>query len=180
MKIVLSCLFAFILYTSSFSQDKLIVLHSVIGDTIDQQEQSDFILFSDILDHSFVSATIHCENAKYVMHIHSVSGLKLVNIKEEDVLENSKHVDKLVQYFKFLTKKKDSLNINLRTADNWPKFQSELLDVAQKKKIAQEAREFFMVNQDAEECGLIGIDKENYIKVNSKSFLAKFLFEMLK
>jgi hypothetical protein len=165
---------------SVFSQDKLIVLHPVIGDTIDKQEQRDFVLFSDIIKQDFTFATIHCENEKYVMHINSTLGLIIVNIKEEDVLENSKHVDKLVRYFKILDEKKDSLNINLRTAESWPKFQLELLNEAQKIKIAKEARKYFNLNQDAVQLGLSGLDKENYIKVNSKSWLAETLFEILK
>lgn len=165
---------------SVIAQNKLIVLHSVVGDTIDKREQQEFLLFSDILDQDFTSATIHCENAKYVMHINSDSGLKLVEINDEDIVENSKHVDKLARYFKFLIEKKDSLDIDLKTVSSWPKFQSELLNDAQKRKIAKEARIYFDSNQDAEKLGLSGIDKENYIKVNSKSWLVESLFDILK
>ncbi|MGZ2370083.1 hypothetical protein ACXR6G_09885 [Ancylomarina sp. YFZ004] len=180
MRLALFFIFLVITHLSVIAQDKLIVLHEIVGDTIDKHEQRTFVLFSDILDQDFTSATIHCGNEKYVMHINSVSGLKLVEIKEDDIVENSKHVDKLASYFKSLVVKKDSLDLDLKTASSWPKFQSELLNVTQKRKIATEAREFFMVNQTAEELGLLGIDKENYIKVNSKSFLAEILFEILK
>jgi hypothetical protein len=165
---------------SIIAQDKLIVLHSVVGDTIDKREQQEFLLFSDILDLDFTTATIHCENAKYVMHINSASGLRILDIKEEDVVENSKHVDKLARYFKSLAEKKDSLDIDLKTVYSWPKFQSELLNDAQKRKIAKDARRYFDLNQDAELLGLSGLDKENYIKVNSKSWLVETLFEILK
>ncbi len=165
---------------SVFSQDKLIVLHPVVGDTIDKQEQQNFVLFSDIVNQDFISATIHCENLKYVMRINSILGLVIVNIKKEDIDENSQHVDKLVRYFKTLDEKKDSLNINLRTAESWPKFQSEFLNEAQKKKIAKEARMYFSLNQTAEQRGLLGVEKDNYVKENSKSWLAETLFEILK
>jgi len=114
------------------------------------------------------------------MHINSASGLELVEIKAEDIVENSNHVDKITSYFESLVEKKDSLDLDLKTASIWPKFQSEILTDAQKRKIAIEAREFFMLNQDAEASGLVGIEKENYIKVNSKSFFADILFEILK
>jgi len=180
MKIILCVSFFIIMNLSVFAQGKLIVLHQVIGDTIDKQEQQEFLLFSDILDKNFTSATIHFEDAKYVMHINSASGLKIVGVKEEDVIENSKHVDKLARYFKSLVEMKDSLDIDLKTSSSWPKFQSELLNDAQKKKIAKEARMYFNLNQDADELGLSGLDKENYIKVNSKSWLVGSLFDIFK
>ncbi|MCZ4693187.1 hypothetical protein DWB61_06975 [Ancylomarina euxinus] len=180
MRIILSLAFIVIVNLSVIAQDKLIVLHSVVGDTIDKREQQEFLLFSDILDQNFTSATIHFENGKYVMYITSASDLKIVDIKEEDVEENSKHVDKLVRYFKSLIEKKDSLDIDLDTASGWPEFQPELLNNAQKRKIAKEARRYFNLNQDAVQLGLSGIDKENYIKVNSKSWLVESLFDILQ
>jgi len=175
--------FGFILLTMSLSvvaQDKLIVLHAIVGDTIDKHEQRTFVLFSDILNQDFTSATIHCENEKYLMHINTVSGLDLVEIKAEDIAENSNHVDKITSYFESLVEKKDSLDLDLKMASSWPKVQSRFLTDAQKRKIAIESRKFFMLNQNAEEAGLVGIEKENYMKVNSKSFLAEILFEILK
>ena len=180
MRSILSLILLGFFGLSTFSQDKLIVLHQVVGDTIDKQEQQAFLLFSDILDQNFTSATIHFENSKYVLHINSSSGLKIVDIKERDVVENSKHVDKLARYFMTLVEKKDSLDIDLETTSNWPKFQSELLNDAQKRKIAKDARTYFRLNQDAEGLGLSGLDKENYIKVNSKSWLVETLFDILK
>lgn len=179
MRVTLS-LFFLAISLSVFSQDELIVLHPVVGDTIDRQEQRNFVLFSDLLDQDFTTATIHFNNVKYVMHINSVSGLKLVDIKEEDIVENSKHVDKLVKYFEFLVEKKDSLDIDLKTASSWPKFQPEILNDAQRRKLAIEARAYLSLNQDADRRGLLGIDRENYIEVNSKSWLAEILFEVLK
>ena len=180
MRIILCFIFLVIMNLSLIAQGKLIVLHSIVGDTIDKHEQRDFVLFSDILDQNFTSATIQCENAKYVMHINSASGLSVVDIKEEVVVENSKHVDKLAKYFKSLVEKKDSLDIDLKTASSWPMFQSELLNDAQKRKIAKEARTYFNLNQNAVRLGLSGLDKENYIKVNSKSWLVESLFDILK
>ena len=180
MKLILSLVLVVFFNSSAFSQDKLIVLHHVVGDTIDKHEQRNFILFSDILDQNFTSATIHFDDAKYTMHINSASGLKIVDIKKEDLVENAKHIDKLVAYFKFLVEKKDSLNIDLKNTSNYPIFQSEFLTNIQKQQIAKEAGIYFRLNQDAEERGLVGIEKENYIKVNSKSWLAEILFDIVK
>jgi len=173
--------FGFILLAMSLSvvaQDKLIVLHAIVGDTIDKQEQRTFVLFSDILNQDFTSATIHCENEKYLMHINTVSGLDLVEIKAEDIAENSNHVDKLVRYFKSLIGKKDSLDFE--TTSSLPMSVPEILNDAQKRNIAKEARRYFDLNQDAVQLGLSGLDKENYIKINSKSWVAKTLFEIVK
>ncbi len=180
MRTIIGFVFLFFTTLSVNAQGKLIVLHSVVGDTIDKREQQEFILFSNILNQDFTSATIHCNDEKYVMHINSASGLKLVDIKEEDLVENAKHVEKLVRYFKTLTEKRDSLDFTLSADKSWPEFQSDILNDVQRKKIAIEARKYFDLNQDAESRGLIGLDKENYIKVNSKSFLAEVLFEILK
>lgn len=181
MKTLLLCVIVFIgSALCAFAQSELIVLHQIIGDTIDKQEQQEFLLFSDILDENFTSATIHFEDSKYTLCIKSDSGLKIAAIKKEDVVENSEHVDKLTRYFKSLVEMKDSLNIDLKSPTSWPKFHSEILNDTQRKNIAIEARSYFQLNQDAEELGLSGIDKENYIKVNSKSFLAEILFEILK
>ena len=180
MRIIICFIFLFIMTLSVNAQAKSIVLHAIVGDTIDKREQQEFILFSDILDQDFTTATIHCNNAKYVMYINSASGLKLVDIEEEDVVENSKHVDKLSRYFNYLAEKKDSLDIDLKTTSSWPKFQSDILNDAQRRKIAIEARKYFDLNQDAESKGLTGLDKENYIKVNSKSWLVESLFEIFK
>jgi len=178
MRIILSLFFLVIMNLSVIAQDKLIVLHPVVGDTIDKYEQRNFVLFSDILDQNFISATIHCENAKYLMHINSASGFKLVDIKEEDVVENSNHVDKLVKYFKSLIGKKDSLDFE--TTSSLPMSVPEILNDAQKRNIAKEARRYFDLNQDAVQLGLSGLDKENYVKVNSKTWVAKTLFEIVK
>ena len=65
MRLILCFIFLVIMNLSVIGQDKLIVLHSIVGDTIDQNEQRNFVLFSDILDQNFTFATIHCENSKY-------------------------------------------------------------------------------------------------------------------
>ena len=179
MRVILS-LVLLTISLSVFSQEKLIVLHAVVGDTIDKQEQRDIGLFSDIIGQNFISATIHCENKKYVMHINSEQGLLIVSIKEEDIVENSKHIDKLVSYFKSLAEKQDSLDMGFKTNESLPKFQTELLNEEQKRKIAKEARAYFRLNQSAEQLGLSGLEKENYIRVNSKSWLAEILFDILK
>ncbi|MRT91526.1 hypothetical protein [Ancylomarina sp. 16SWW S1-10-2] len=180
MKSFISLILIVFFNLSVFSQDKLIVLHHIVGDTIDKQEQQEFLLFSDILDQSFTFATIHFDDEKYTIHINSSSGLKIVDIKKEDLVENANHVDKLVGYFKFLVDKKDSLNLDFKNTASYPKFQSEFLTLVQKQQIAKEAGIFFSLNQEAEERGLVGVEKENYIKVNSKSWLTEMLFDILK
>ncbi|MDE5420867.1 hypothetical protein L3073_01455 [Ancylomarina sp. DW003] len=180
MRMILSLVTFVFLNLAAFSQDKLVVLHHIVGDTIDIQEQRDFILFSDILDQEFNSATIHFHNSKYLMHVNSDSGLKTVELTEKDIEENREHVDKLVKYFKSLVERNDSLWIEERTSETWPKYQAKILTDDQRRTIAKDAIKYFDLNQDAEDLGLWGLEKENYIKVNSKSCLIQSVIDILK
>jgi len=165
---------------SVLAQDKLIVLHSVVGDTIDKREQQEFFLFSDIVKEGFSSITIYVNADKYFLHINSKSGNDIVEVELEVIEENREHIEKLTQYFKNIVRKKDSLKLDLKLAETWLQFEGTLLTDDQRKRIAKEARTYFKLNQNAEYLGLLGVEKVNYIKVNSKSWLVETLFEILK
>jgi len=180
MRTILCFIFLVITTLSVIAQDKLIALHSVVGDTIDKREQKEFLLFSDIVKEDFSSLSIYVKVDKYFLHINSKSGADIVEVELEVIKENQEHVEKLTQYFKSLLKRKDSLKLDLKLADNWPTFESSFLSDEQRKHIAKEARAYFSLNQAAESRGLVGIEKENYIKVNSECWLTEILFEILK
>ena len=109
------CFILFIIMALSvLAQDKLIVLHSVVGDTIDKREQQEFFLFSDIVKEGFSSITIYVNADKYFLHINSKSGNDIVEVELEVIEENREHIEKLTQYFKNIVRKKDSLKLDLK------------------------------------------------------------------
>jgi len=180
MRVFLCFIFLVFINLSVIAQDKLIVLHAIVGDTIDKREQKEFLLFSDIVKGDFSSLRIYANEDRYFLHINSESGTDIVETDLEVIKENREHIEKLTQYFKSILKRKDSLNIDLKLVGNWPKLESICLTDDQRKRIAKEARTYLSLSQDADRRGLLGIDRENYIKVNSKSCLAEILFEILK
>jgi len=169
-----------VLQISAFAQEQLIVLHPAVGDTIDRNERNDFLLFPEITNPDFKSATIHLKADEFYLHVLSKSGFDIINIDSIAIKQSREHVEKLLKYFAYLCKKENSLIDEGRLVENQLKFGREILTPEQRKTIAIEARKYFDLNQDAESMGLWGVEKENYIKVNSHSCLVETIFDIVK
>jgi len=169
-----------VLQISAFAQEQLIVLHPAVGDTIDRNERNVFLLFPEITNADFMTATIQLKTDKLYLHVLSKSGLDAIEIDSIALKQNRDHVEKLLEYFAYLLKKENDLIEEDRHVDDQFKFEREILTPKQRKNIAIEARKFFDLNQDAEEMRLWGIEKENYMKVNSHSGLVELLFDIVK
>lgn len=168
------------LQQSAFAQDKLVVLHPLVGDTIDRSERDVFLLFPEITNSDFISATIQSRTDKFYLHALSITGLDIVEIDSMTLRQSREHVEKLLKYFAYLDEREnESLEIDT-IVGNWISLERELLTAQQRKKIATDAREYFDSNQDAESLGLWGLEKENYIKVNSHSWLVESIFSIVK
>lgn len=180
MKKAVTVIVFLILQIGAFTQEQLIVLHPSVGDTIDRNERNDFLLFPEITIPDFESATIHSKTDKFYLHVSSKSGLDIIEIDSTTIKQSREHIEKLLKYFAYLVKKETSLDEDVKLRENVPKFQGDILTAQQRETIAIEARKYFNVNQDAESLGLWGLEKENYIKVNSHSCLVEFILDIVK
>ncbi len=162
----ISIILLFISYFS-FSQDKIFVLHPFIGDTIDNNEKNKFLLFPEINDSYFRFGLIHLiSNKKYLLYSYPDynSSPKISEIDSLTIKEYARNIQKFIDYYTRLLRNPDlyqplsspqkqkDLNVNLNIS---PEFY---------KKLASEVDRYQSLKGAAEQKGLWGKDKENYIK----------------
>jgi hypothetical protein len=160
------CILLFAGYLS-FSQDKIFVLHPFVGDTIDNYEKDKFLLFPEINDSYFRFGQIHLiADKKYLLYSYSDYGSnpKISEIDSSMIKEYAGNIQKFIDYYTSLLKNPDLIH----TPSN-AKNQKDLkvnLNISPEfyKKLASEIERVQHLKWNAEQKGLWGKDKENYIK----------------
>jgi hypothetical protein len=71
--VFLNMLILFCLH-SVFAQKELVILHPVLGDTIDLAEKQTYLLFADVDDSIYDFGQIVKEGDNYFLNVHSQSG----------------------------------------------------------------------------------------------------------
>ena len=158
-----------LLFTSylSFSQDKIFVLHPFVGDTIDNYEKNKFLLFPEINDSYFRFGQIHfIANNKYLLYSFSDynSIPKISEIDSLTIKEYARNIQKFIDYYTTLLKNPNL--IHPPSSANKQKDLSVNLNISPEfyKKLASELDRYQSLKWAAEQKGLWGKDKENYIK----------------
>lgn len=151
----------------SFSQEKIFVLHPFVGDTIDNYEKNKFLLFPEINDSYFRFGQIHLiSDKKYLLYSYSDynSIPKISEIDSLTIKEYAGSIQKYIDYYTGLLKTPDLIH-----TPSSAKNQKDLkvnLNISPEfyKKLASEIERVQHLKWDAEQKGLWGKDKENYIK----------------
>lgn len=144
-----------ILSLSGFSQEQLFVLHPVVGDTINQTEKMDYLLFPDI-DHSdFKYGYIAQLTDGYF--IHSFTWNDSVITRQLDPTEMKQYrdnIDKLSAYFSNKAKQDSVKNAQKLTLDlnstSPQQFNGKIVGTDDEERIMDQVRQTNRLKDDAE------------------------------
>lgn len=169
----------FVLAVGGFAQE-LVQLHPIVGDTIDVTEKKVFYLFPEISDSSFVQGIIYSQDSTYKISI-TEKGKSNYMLHADSVILNeySRNIEKLALYYSQLAEVDSSNQKSLSTSNFSKQLNPEFnLDAEERAKLVKDSRRYARKKDRAEDLGLWGIDKENYINSSSHSniFKAKVRF----
>ncbi len=157
-------LFAF--YQITFSQNRIIALHPIIGDTIDKNEKRAYLLFPEIDNSTFDFGQIIAKDNATYLHYRSGAGEQMKEIDSLKIKEYQCNISKLSAFYlsKFKTDTtRISKNLNIKIKEPSP---LDITFITPEMRIAmeKEARRYNALKGQAEERGLWGKDKENFIQ----------------
>lgn len=145
---VVSCL-------PGYSQNKIYVLHPLVGDTIDNKEKLNYFLFKNINDSDFKYGVITHTKDEYLIKVcttnNSVSTIRI------DSLELKQYVEKLDKVAAYYANegKKDSIQNNTKPSveeydSKFVDLNNSLINQQSRDKILKEARTGTRLKEDAE------------------------------
>jgi hypothetical protein len=105
------CLFFLLINLALLGQKTIYQLHSAVGDTIDSDELSQFLLFSDHLVKDVEYCLLLLDDNQFELHGFNGNDLQCTSLlSEKEVSENAQNIDKLIAYFQ-KKEEKDSINM---------------------------------------------------------------------
>jgi len=148
-------------------QAQIVILHPVVGDTIDLTEKKAYLLFPQFADTIFHQAWI--EKRDGILDLHTnLKGEIIVNVIDSiEIAEFKMHIEKLSAYYASQGQSDSiyglpgSLIIRNKTAIGERKsyeLSPEMMD-----KIKRDARRYAELNHEAQMQGLTGRAKEDFI-----------------
>jgi hypothetical protein len=152
---------------SAFAQKEVVILHPVMGDTIDLAEKQTYLLFADVDDSSFEFAQIMKEGDNYFLNVHSQSGNQLVEVDQSKLQEYHTNIQKLLAYYSYLEnpdKLKMAALVVLNQKDTCAlEMDIEYLSPKMRKKLKYDSYQYQTKKSTAEEMEFWVTDKSNYI-----------------
>lgn len=148
-------LIAVLISLHCFSQESIYRLHPLVGDTIDQKEKFNYLLFKQINDADFNFGILTHSNDAYFLKVFSPSNsISTVEIDTTELKQYIAKLDILQEYFAN-EGKIDSTTINLNPDEeisdySLKKLNSSLINEKSKSKIMKEARTGTRLKGDAE------------------------------
>lgn len=136
------------------AQDSIYRLHPLLGDTIDQNEKFNYLLFKNIKETDFKYGIISHTRDTYFLKVYSPDNT--VTTLEIDSTELKQYVAKLDMVQKYYANegKKDTAHINLnpdKPSDNqFKELNKSLMNEKSRDKIMKEVRTANRINEDAE------------------------------
>jgi hypothetical protein len=149
-----------------FSQDQVVAIHPVIGDSIDIKEKRDYLLFPAVANDHFILAQIHCRNESYFLHAYFTSDTVVTPVDTADLTQYYSNIEKLHAYYSNLQKiGPANMGDTIALEKGLDKLNSnDLLTPEQRKKIGHDGRKHQMLNKSADDRGLKGQDKADYLQ----------------
>jgi hypothetical protein len=155
MKRLTVLLIAIVISFQCFSQDHLFVLHSLVGDTINQNEKLNYLLFRDINDSDFKYCTIIHTKDGYFVHTRRIDDSVVIKqVDSTEIGEAIVKLDKVMEYYSTQTKQDSLKNAKKLTLDFKDKDSNFKIDniVGEdaKERIFKEVRSENRMKGDAE------------------------------
>jgi hypothetical protein len=163
-------LFFFLAAVNANAQQK-VILHEVVGDTIDLIEKIDYLLFAEVEDSLFDYGVVFKEDELYVLEVMHTSGITTRELSSEAFQSYVGNVEKLSAYYQ--QKKEEgkvlSENSPLISKDSIPLgLDIEWMSRKQKDKMTKESRRYNSLKLDADEIGLMGFERKKYIETGGR------------
>jgi hypothetical protein len=162
----------FVLFALPLKSQQPVVLHPVVGDTIDLIEKLDYLLFSDVPDSLFEQGVLIPDNQDYQLLVWHEGEVAKVDVSAEDFEMLSGNVEKLSAYYQQKAGKKgDSAEVYspLITRDSIPMgLNIEWMSEQQINKMTKESRRYNQLKLEADEQGLMGYDRRKYIETGGR------------
>ncbi len=150
-----------------FAQENIISLHPVVGDTINIKEKKDFLLFPDIPDSGFSYAVIKNKQGDYYVCSYYNTEYKEKQIDTTTMDQYYINVEKLSAYYsnqKSEDKGLESMNIKrLDPVDKRITTGDIIISPETRKKIGYESARYRGLNNSANDMGITGQEKKDYI-----------------
>ncbi|MGQ1785753.1 hypothetical protein [Saccharicrinis sp. GN24d3] len=152
----------FLIGLVTYSQ-QLMQLHPIAGDTIDQTEKRLFYLFPEIPDSSYLQGVIFGDADKVTLSVSKISGEVYVSqLDSLSIADYQQNIEKLLVYYSLLDEKEnEDLAINNDSIGLSPTIE---ITAEMRRQIGKDARRYLRKKDRAEDYGLWGKDKEDFIK----------------
>lgn len=160
-------LFVLFLAAVNANAQQKVVLHEVVGDTIDLVEKIDYLLFTEVEDSLFDYGVVFEEDELYVLEVTHNSGVSFRELSPEAFQAYVGNVEKLSAYYQQKQEKGNVLSERspLISKDSIPLgLDIEWMSKKQKDKMTKESRRYNSLKLDADEMGLMGFERKKYIE----------------
>jgi hypothetical protein len=164
MKYILSFFVFLLVCIKCYSQNINTVFHPVVGDTISLEEKQLYLVFDEIPYKNFVFGVLSIDNDEYKLTSHYVNDTIVTMIDSLKIVEYRKNIDKI---YSSLHPTKDNIPDNIVQNTFIQKNKDVNLNVLtpkMKKQIGNEAMRYQILNNSADNQGLIGEDKKKNIQ----------------
>ena len=157
----LALLFLASIFTlTAFSQEKLVVLDPLIGDTIDKNEKVNFLLFPDLNDPDFLYGYITQSSDHYYFNsFTNDDSLTVWPIDAEELQECQRNIDKLSEYYLNKAKQDSLKNAQKLTLDGKGvgnvQVRATLIGDDDQERILDEVRKNTRLKDDAERMEIV-------------------------
>ena len=142
------------------AQQKIISLHPLIGDTITYEEAYDFYLLHENDIKSFDYAIIIQEHQDYTVYFYGDSA-RQASIDSLQIAQYHQNIEKLWQYtLQSRAEQNKSLDKDTSVIQS---VDLNLMTLEQKKKMIKDARLYNHKKLNADEWGLMGNEREDYM-----------------
>jgi hypothetical protein len=139
----------------SYAQSNVYVLHPLVGDTIDNKEKLQYLLFKNVNDSDFKYGVItHTKDAYFLKVCSANNSVSTIQVDSTELKQYVEKLDKVAAYYAN-EGKKDSIksNLKLHVDEDDPQVKnlnSTLINQQSKNKILKEARTQTRMKEDAE------------------------------
>jgi hypothetical protein len=161
-----------VLFALPLKSQQPVVLHPVVGDTIDLIEKLDYLLFSDVPDSLFEQGVLVSKEQGYQLTVWNGEGISEFDVSREEFRMLSENVEKLSAYYQQKAAKNGASaeeNSPLITRDSIPMgLNIEWMSEQQIKKMTKESRRYNQLKLEADEQGLMGYDRRKYIETGGR------------
>lgn len=168
--IITAFLMTFFISTPVISQ-KQVELHPQVGDTIDLIEKLDYLLFTEIPDSLFDHGALTQNGEDYQLKVWHDGNTSEYGISDEEFEKYSGNVEKLSTYYQQQKEKLQAAtqkSLVIKSDSIPPGLDIEWMSEKQKSKMIKESRRYNNLKLEADEMGLMGFDREKYIRTGGQ------------